>query len=43
MKPKPSLSSIKRIFFSPVNEEKFVELRDRDRQQIQQVDLFNIR
>jgi len=43
MKPKPSLSSIKRVFFTPVNHQKFTELREQQERQILRVDLFNIR
>ncbi|MGO4384390.1 hypothetical protein [Specibacter sp. RAF43] len=43
MTPKPSLSSIKRVFFSPVSEQKLGEMRDRQEREILRVDLFNIR
>ncbi|MHA7304208.1 hypothetical protein ACX80E_03020 [Arthrobacter sp. TMN-49] len=43
MNPKPSKSSIKRIFFTPVDQQKFNELRDRHYREIVRVDLFTIR
>lgn len=43
MNPKPTKSSIKRIFFTPVDHQKFVELRERQYREIVRVDLFNIR
>lgn len=43
MKRKSSFSSFKRIFFAPVNEEKFIELRERNQREIMQIDPFNIR
>ncbi|MHA7268674.1 hypothetical protein [Arthrobacter sp. HLT1-20] len=43
MNPKPIKSSIKRIFFAPVDQQKFDQLRDRQYREIVRVDLFNIR
>ncbi|WP_272946695.1 hypothetical protein [Arthrobacter sp. ERGS1:01] len=43
MKKKRSLSAVKRVFFTPVDHQKFVELRESTQQQIMRVDLFNIR
>ncbi|MDJ0315055.1 hypothetical protein [Arthrobacter sp. H35-D1] len=43
MSPKPTKSSIKRIFFTPIDDRKFNELRDRHYREIVRVDLFNIR
>ncbi|MHA7177791.1 hypothetical protein ACX80D_14160 [Arthrobacter sp. Sr24] len=43
MNPKPTKSSIKRIFFTPVDQQKFNELRERQYREIVRVDLFNIR
>lgn len=43
MNPKPIKSSIKRIFFTPVDHQKFTELRERQYRDIVRVDLFNIR
>ncbi|GAA4655860.1 hypothetical protein GCM10025779_17840 [Arthrobacter cryoconiti] len=43
MSPKPTFSSIKRVFFTPVDDRKFKEMRDLQEQRILRVDLFNIR
>ncbi|WP_181034203.1 hypothetical protein [Arthrobacter sp. GMC3] len=47
MKPESSrpvrLSSLRRVFFAPVDQQKFDEMRDRTQEQILRVDLFNIR
>ncbi|WP_272946744.1 hypothetical protein [Arthrobacter alpinus] len=43
MNPKPTKSSIRRIFFAPVDQQKFNELRERQYREIIRVDLFNIR
>lgn len=43
MNPKSLRSSVKRIFFAPVDQEKFNQLRDRQYREIVRVDLFNIR
>lgn len=43
MNPKPIKSTIKRIFFTPVDQQKFDQLRDRQYREIVGVDLFNIR
>ncbi|WP_256939682.1 MULTISPECIES: hypothetical protein [unclassified Arthrobacter] len=43
MSPKPRRSSIKRVFFTPVDQEKFNQMRERQYREIIRVDLFNIR
>ncbi|SEE07159.1 hypothetical protein SAMN04489740_0598 [Arthrobacter alpinus] len=43
MNPKSFRSSVKRIFFTPVDQEKFNQLRERQYREIIRVDLFNIR
>jgi len=37
------LSAVKRVFFAPVDQEKFDRMRERTQQDIMRVDLFNIR
>jgi len=37
------MTSLRRVFFAPVNQQKFDEMRDRTQEQIMRVDLFNIR
>ncbi|POH57851.1 hypothetical protein [Arthrobacter glacialis] len=43
MNAKPIKSSLKRIFFTPVDQQKFNQLRDRQYREIVRVDLVNIR
>ncbi|MGA7206290.1 MAG: hypothetical protein WBX27_16860 [Specibacter sp.] len=43
MSPKPSFSAVKRVFFTPIDHKKFMELRDNTQQQILRVNPFNIR
>ncbi len=37
------LSVVKRVFFAPVEQQKFDRMRERTQQDIMRVDLFNIR
>ena len=37
------LSSVKRVFFAPVDQQKFDRMRERAQRDIVRVDLFNIR
>ncbi|WP_218063921.1 hypothetical protein [Arthrobacter wenxiniae] len=43
LNPKPQFSAIKRVFFTPVDQRKFNEMRDRQQREILRIDLFNIR
>lgn len=43
MKSRQSFSAVKRVFFAPVDQQKFNEMRDRQERQILRLDLFNIR
>ena len=38
-----SPSAVKRVFFAPVDQQKFNVMRDRQERQVLRVDLFNIR
>lgn len=37
------LSAVKRVFFAPVDQERFNRMRDRTQQDLIRIDLFNIR
>lgn len=37
------LSAVKRVFFAPVDQQKFDRMRERTQQDIMRVDLFNLR
>ncbi|WP_449373151.1 hypothetical protein [Arthrobacter psychrolactophilus] len=43
MSPKPLKSAIKRVFFTPIDQEKFNQMRERQYREIVRVDLFNLR
>lgn len=43
MTQKPSYSAIKRVFFAPVDHQKFLELKERQQQEMAKAGLFSIR
>ncbi|WP_256127904.1 MULTISPECIES: hypothetical protein [unclassified Arthrobacter] len=43
MNPRPQFSALKRVFFTPVDQQKFNAMRDRQQREILRMDLFNIR
>gem|GEM_PF-6919957 len=43
LKEKRSLPSARRVFFAPVDMQKFNEMREQQQRQILRIDLFNIR
>lgn len=43
MSPFPSKSTIRRIFFSPINEKQIARTRERVQNDLNQMNIFNIR